>query len=125
MPDKEPPFVPEIPQDAKTAGSHAAPIDLPNAVESSENIDAEAHRRDDTASNPQPKPQSKPAADSPKQEKGHPPTEAMFFQLREDQQRLQRMVMITLMALIVAGFIILWLSKPKALKFGKTKVSDV
>lgn len=124
MGDKEAPFIPPIPPDAKVAASHAPPSDLNNpAAAPTPSVQAAEDEGSKVAPDPQPVQTPRPPRAQPAQE-SHPPTEAMFYQLREDQQRMQKMVAMTLIALVLAAMVILWLSKPQSLKLKKA-VSDV
>lgn len=97
-----PPHVPPIPANAKTAGSHAPPADMSKPPQQPTPSQAVPESEDQAP----PQPQPTGHYDTPNT------TEAMFTQLRTDQARLERVLLLTTCtALIAIGLCLLVLSK--------------
>lgn len=84
-----PPLNPEIPSNAKTAESHAPPPNLNGAAPASEPEPIA----------PQPDPVTPKTA--PAEAAGPQPMEAMFWQMRDDQKRLERVLLVTMGGLLL------------------------
>lgn len=124
------PFIPPIPPDAKTAGQHAAPADLTNPApyaSSSEGAPPQP-AQDETGflTGGQPTPEQLAAAqeyarqqqqaymDTPQPGGQHPPTEAMYAQLRDDQKKMEKLLLLTTTGVLLAALVILWAAKQKS-----------
>lgn len=108
------PHIPPIPPDARRAQQHAAPIDLNNPPEAAMpsqaatgNDEVMQEVRQEVNLGPEPQPEDRIIAPPPPYQSPEP-IEAIFAQLRADQKKLERVVLLTNVALLGSALVVLY-----------------